>query len=285
MISLGKDNYIPALKEMWKLCFPNDSDTFIDFYFNEVYKNDETLVYLKDGTPAAALQMIPYSLKSGKETFRAGYISGAMTHPDFQRRRFMKELLLSSFELMRKRGFDYTFLIPQGKWLVDFYRKFGYKITERTCKGDAYHCDDEIQDRPVDYHSISDTAAIYRIYNHFLSKISQVVLKTEEQFKQILRDFFDDKGILFADEQGIAFTFQEENQIVVKEFFCQNKKVGDLFLTVIRDYYCMENVRILSSFDGLKGTRGMIKRLNMGKPEISRLYISMMLEGQINNCT
>jgi predicted acetyltransferase len=278
MISLGKDKYIRNLKEMWKLCFPKDSNTFVNIYFREVYKNDETLIYLENGIPAAALQMIPYSLKSGEEIFCAGYISGAMTHPDFQRRRFMRELLLLSFDIMRKRGFDYTFLIPQEKWLFDYYGKFGYKVTEGIYKENIYRCEDKTQDSPVDYHSISDTAAIYQIYQRFLSKIPQVVLKTEEQFRQILRDFFDEKGILFADERGIAFTFREENQIVIKEFFYQSPKVRNLFLEVIRDYYSQKEILILNSFDDLTGIRGMIKRLDMEKPEISRLYISMMLE-------
>ncbi|MDR2621062.1 MAG: GNAT family N-acetyltransferase [Dysgonamonadaceae bacterium] len=279
MISFGKEKYIPALKELWKLCFPEDSNAFVNFYFNEVYKNDETLIYLENGKPAAALQMIPYSLKNGEDIFHAGYISGAMTHPDFQRRRFMRELLLFSFDIMRKRNFDYTFLIPQEKWLFDFYGKFGYKITEGSYKEDVHHCKTEIQNNPVDYHSISDTAAIYQIYHRFLSRIPQVVLKTEDQFKQILRDFFDEDGVLFADEQGIAFTFQEEDQIVIKEFFYQSHKVRDLFLEVICNYYSQEEVLIFSSFDDLTGIKGMIKRLDEEKPEISGLYISMMLEG------
>jgi predicted acetyltransferase len=278
MIASGKDKYIPALKEMWKLCFPKDSNSFVNFYFNEVYKNDETLIYLENEKPAAALQIIPYSLKNGNEIFHAGYISGAMTHPDFQRRRFMRELLLHSFDIMRKRGFDYTFLIPQEKWLFDFYGKFGYKVTEGIYRENVLRCEDETQDNPVNYHSISDTTTIYQIYNRFLSKIPQVILKTEEQFRQILRDFFDGNGVLFADEQGIAFTFRQESQIVIKEFFYQNQKVKRLFLGIIGDYYSQNEISIFSSPDDLTGIRGMIKRLDMEKPEISGLYISMMLE-------
>ena len=125
---------------------------------------------------------------------------------------------------------------------------------------------------------MTDITTIYQIYYCFLSEIPQVVLKTEIQFKQILRDFFDENGILFANEQGIAFTFQEENQIVIKEFFYQNLKVKDVFLKVIRDYYAQEKMVIFSSSDKLTGSRGMIKRLNDEKLEVSTLYVSMMLE-------
>jgi predicted acetyltransferase len=278
MISFGKDKYKPALKEMWKLCFPKDTNNFIKFYFNEVYKDDETLIYLENGKPAAAFQMIPYPLKSGAEVFQACYISGAMTHPDFQRRRFMRELLLFAFDLMRERGFDYTFLIPQEKWLFDFYGKFGYKITDAVRMENEYHREEKNPDNPIDYHSISDTTALYQIYHSFLSKIPHVVLKTEEQFRQILRDFFDENGILFADEQGIAFTIKEENCIAIKEFFYQDQKIRNLFLKIIYDYYSQEEILVLNSSDDLVGKRGMIKRLNSDAPQISALYINMMLD-------
>ena len=278
MISFGEDKYIPTLKEMWKLCF-QDEDTFIDFYFNEVYKNDETLVYLENGKPAAAFQMIPYSLKNGTEIFQAGYISGVMTHPDFRRKGLMKKLLFASFDIMRERGFDYTFLIPQEEWLFGFYEKFGYKATESPLprplsKEPPLTPPKEGNCSPP----LGELEGAYQIYHHFLSKIFQVVLKTETQFKQILYDFFNEDGVLFVNEQGIAFTFKKENQIVVKEFFYRNRKVKDVFLKVIRDYYSQEAVVILSSFDKLTGTEGMIKRLNDERPEISALYISMMMD-------
>ena len=282
MISFGEDKYKPSLKEMWKLCF-RDEDAFIDYYFDEVYKNEETLVYLENGKPVASFQMIPYFLKNGTEIFPAGYIYGAMTHPDFQRKGFMTELLFTSFYLMRERGFDYTFLIPQEKWLLDFYEEFEYKALEPVCNKTVRHCEDEVRSNLVkinnpDSYEMTDIAAAYEVFLYFLSKIPQVVLITKKQFEQILCDFFDDNGVLFVNEQGIAFTFRTGNQITIKEFFYKGQTVKDLFLKAIRDYYALEEIVILSSSDKLTGAKGMIKRLNNDKPEISTLYISMMMD-------
>jgi predicted acetyltransferase len=283
MIAFGEEKYKPALKAMWKLCFPTDTDIFIDFYFDEVYKNEETLVYLENGKTAATFQMIPYLLKNGKEISKAGYISGAMTHPDFRQKGFMKKMLSASFDIMLERGFDYTFLIPQETWLFDFYEKFGYKTLEDICIKSQHHYEDKSRSNPITIPDCfasftkTNTAIIYPIYQNFLSKIPQVVLKTEIQFKQILREFFNEKGILFANEEGIAFTFKRENEIVIKEFFYKNSKIKEAFLKVIRDYYSQEKIVTTNSSDRLTGSWGMIKRLNDEKPEISALYISMML--------
>lgn len=284
MISFGEDKYKPALKAMWKLCFPADTDIFIDFYFGEVYKNNETLIYFENGQPAAAFQMLPYSLQNGGEISQAGYISGAMTHPDFRRKGFMKALMFASFDLMWERGFDYTFLIPQEAYLFDFYAKFGYKAVlppeSFTCR-----CESTGGNVPCSAYrtplNMPKTLLheIYSAYSRFLSEIPRTVLKSEKQFQQMLHDFFNENGVLFAGGQGVAFTFQGKNRIVIKEFFYRDQHTKDRFLKAICNYYSQQEIVILNSPARLTGLRGMIKRLNGGKPEISDLYINMMMEG------
>jgi len=127
MISFGKKKYIPALKTMWQLCFPEDSSEFINFYFEKICKDNETLLYLIDDKPVASLQIIPHNLQIDGNIVRAAYLSGVMTHPDFRRRGLMNKLLNTSFEMIYARGFDYVFLLPQEKWLIEFYKKFGFE--------------------------------------------------------------------------------------------------------------------------------------------------------------
>lgn len=127
MISYGEDRYKPALKAMWKRCFPADSHTFVDYYFANVCKNEETLLYIIDNQPVSSMQIIPYSLKNGEELSKAGYISGAMTKPDYQGRGYMQTLINAAFGEMQKQKYDYVFLIPQQQSLFDFYARFGFK--------------------------------------------------------------------------------------------------------------------------------------------------------------
>ncbi|GHT01654.1 hypothetical protein FACS189421_14300 [Bacteroidia bacterium] len=118
MIQFGEDKYKAALKTLWKCCFPEDDDEYIAFYFDEIYKNDESLIYLEDEKPVAFLQMIPWR--------KGGYLSGVMTHPEYQNSGISSRLILKSFDEMREKGYDYTFLIPQENRLTKFYEKFGY---------------------------------------------------------------------------------------------------------------------------------------------------------------
>ncbi|MDR0768979.1 MAG: GNAT family N-acetyltransferase [Dysgonamonadaceae bacterium] len=289
MITFSEDGYKPALKIMWKCSFPTDTDSFIDFYFREVYKNDETLVYLEDREVVAALQMIPYTLKNHSETLQAGYISGAMTHPDFRRRGFMKALMYASFETMRAKHYDYTFLIPQETWLFRFYEKFGYNVCVSSPflpESKTFHNSQhpEIPFRVYIYgnaREIADVQSVYSTYSRLLSAIPQVILKTETQFRHILHDLFNENGVLFIGKQGVAFTSRRANSVVIKEFLYQNQQAKDLLLKTISGYYAPQNLVIDSDPNLYRGLRGMIMGLNADTAKISDLYINMMLEGDI----
>ena len=130
MIQYSENKYIPDLKTLWKLCFPEDTDRFIDFYYNKIYKDDETLVCFKDDRLVAALQIIPYSIKTGNQIRTGGYLSGIMTHPDHRKQGYMNKLLKAAFDEMENKHYDYAFLIPQEKGLVDMYAKYGFRLCE-----------------------------------------------------------------------------------------------------------------------------------------------------------
>jgi predicted acetyltransferase len=180
MITPSNETYKPCLKQMWNHCFPQDSNEFIDFYFDKVYKNDESLVYVENNKPVAFLQMIPYSLKIGAKIYSAAYISGAMTHPDFQKRGYMGQLLKASFEAMKENGYDYTFLIPQEEWLFGFYEKFGYRrFVSPALK-------------------VFQDFKSYTEHAQFLATLPNAVLKSGEQFDNIVAVYSAD-GIELVD--------------------------------------------------------------------------------------
>jgi len=131
MIRQGKDTDKETLMQMWKRCFPQDTDRFVQFYFDKVYANDETLVYVENNQPVASLQIIPYQIKTVDNLSWGGYISGAMTNPDYRKKGYMDKLLHTSFDEMIKKGYDYAFLIPQEKSLVEMYAKYGFRLCEQ----------------------------------------------------------------------------------------------------------------------------------------------------------
>ncbi|MDR0413505.1 MAG: GNAT family N-acetyltransferase [Dysgonamonadaceae bacterium] len=285
MIRWSDDTRRADLKVLWKYCFPDDTDLFIDFYFENVYRNDETLLLLNENRPVASLQMIPYNIKTGKTVWRAGYISGAMTHPAFRQRGYMGRLLDRAFHTMRGKGYACTFLIPQRKDLQDFYAKRGYlpAFPEHACEtveAASLPAAGKAADVRIftDYRSV-DLPAFHALYARFLSAKTNAVLKTERQTGLVLFDFFSEGGVLFACREGIAFTFREKEAIVLKEFFYNKEENRRALLRAAFDYYLLPRARILNAPGApVTGYRGMIKRLDCPATLPGDLYMRMMLD-------
>ena len=196
MIRQGQDTDKKTLMELWKLCFPQDSERFIRFYFDKVYENDETLVYVEDGRPVASLQMIPYQIKSGENLSWGGYISGAMTLPYSQKKGFMTKLLNTSFEEMIKKGYDYAFLIPQEKWLIQMYEKYGFYL----CESSYYPPENK-------------------------------VIKSSKQLDNIRQAFFDENGVWLENEPVL----QIEHKGMIKRLNPAAKEITTLYMGMMLD--------------------------------------------------
>ena len=196
MIRQGKDTDKETLMLLWKYCFPQDSDRFIRFYFDKVYVNNETLIYEEDDQPVASLQMIPYQIKIIDSLFCGGYISGAMTHPDYRKKGYMSQLLLASFDEMINKGYDYTFLIPQEKWLIQIYEKYGFRLCESS------------QQFP-----------------------KNKVLKSSKQWVVIQQCFFDENHIWLKDEPF----FPNEHKGMIKQLNPAAKEITALYMGMMLD--------------------------------------------------
>lgn len=287
MITFGEDRFVPDLKKMWRLCFPDDTDDFVDFYFRDVYKGEETLILLGEGSPVASLQVIPYRLRIDGDICRAGYISGAMTHPEFRRRGYMEVLLKRSFEMMKGWKYDYTFLIPQEQWLFDFYGKYGYFSAFPTGEEILSVPLDEEIPAPEDTGNIRVIGDVYEarksnffsVYSQFLSQKGRVVLKDEDQTESLLRDLFLSEGVLFCNDSGFAFALEEEQKVVVKEFSLSDPGMRGIFLNKIANYFRNGNLLIRDyAVPGPTRSGGMIKNLSENRELPANIYMSMMLD-------
>jgi predicted acetyltransferase len=125
MIKYADNTIAPQVRQMWKTVF-GDPEAYMDIYFRDKYRNDNTLVYVEDGKPVASLQMLPYMFSFCGREIPISYISGACTLPEYRRKGYMSALLKQSFHEMRKRNIPLSLLVPQEAGLVDFYAGFGF---------------------------------------------------------------------------------------------------------------------------------------------------------------
>ncbi|MCO1602985.1 GNAT family N-acetyltransferase [Desulfosporosinus nitroreducens] len=127
-IRLARKGETDQQKEIWKLCF-GDPDSYIDFYFANRYKEDETVVLLHDGEIAAMLTMIPVrTVFPDDRSLNTAMFYAIATHPKFQNRGFATQLMdYSNNQYLRARKEELSVLVPAHTQLFEYYRKQGYQ--------------------------------------------------------------------------------------------------------------------------------------------------------------
>ena len=292
-IQYAENRYRPTLSEMCKRCFPGDSDLFVALYFDDVYRNDETLILLENGELAASLQMIPYRIKIGKTIRDASYIFGTMTRPAYRRRGYMRNLLQAAEEEMKKKEIAIAFLVPQDEWLVETYKKYGYQsafpvsLPERWAIPPNVSAAEYVgKDRSnyltinvyVDFNE-SNLEILYPVYSRLLSQKENAVMKNRRQFSVMLRDFFNENGVLFANKKGIAFAFPGKNPICIQDFFFVDESIRRHFLLFIARYFSTTELALLNaSTTSRSHFSGMINVLYATIRLPGNIYMSFMLD-------
>lgn len=126
MILYSRPQFVPALKTIWKDCF-GDGNEYVDFYFENRYRDENTLVCLWEGKPAAMLTLIPCTMTAHGTTWRGKYVYAVATTPRYQGRGLSGHLLEVMHTSLKNDGYDFSALVPASESLFDYYAKRGYK--------------------------------------------------------------------------------------------------------------------------------------------------------------
>lgn len=128
MIQFADDTTRQDVWNMWKSCF-HDPDDYMEIYFRHKYRNENTLLYVHEGSAVASLQMLHYDFTFCGTEIPVIYLAGVCTLPAARRRGYTRQLLLRSFEEALKRDVPLMLLVPQEPWLLQFYGQYGFAQT------------------------------------------------------------------------------------------------------------------------------------------------------------
>lgn len=221
-------------KELWKLCF-DDTEEFIELYFNERYRDDINMTIYDDTQLISALQMLPYPMTYCDRLISTSYISGACTHPDFRSKGTMKQLLSESFERMYEKNVLLTTLIPAEEWLFGYYEKAGYspafdysikEINADTLTINPDYKIEEYTPYQLDIHSY---------LNRKMMERPCCIQHPMDDFRVILADLELSKGKLLVarlkgELVGLVICVPENTTLYIKELFFEHKAIKESLL-------------------------------------------------------
>lgn len=273
------------VKALWKLCF-DDSDRFIEMYFNSRYSDERNIAIESEGQVISALQMIPYPMTFCGHTVPTSYISGACTHPDFRGKGIMSQLLSQAFAQMLRKGESLSTLIPGEPWLFDYYERMGYApvfqyATEAITAPDTIPAKDIVVTFIPEYQE-----DIYSYLNRKLSKRPCCIQHTITDIKAIIADLVVSSGTLFVARRdheilGIAIAYKEDDCILINELLADNEDAEQSLLYSIYQLTGYKHFTQLMPPTDVpsKHTLGMARIINA--KEILQLYTAVFPEDEM----
>ena len=180
MICLASEHTKSDVRQLWKTCF-DDTDDFIELYFSEKYKSENTLIYVEDGKIVSSLQMLPYTITFYGEKIPVYYLSGLCTLPEHRAKGYIKQLMEAARNEMKRRDIPLSILIPANESLYRFYECHGYQQVF------------EKDDTPIPLKQIitehSCLEDVYTVFDRRFQQKDFCVQKTFDDFKTIVREY------------------------------------------------------------------------------------------------
>lgn len=221
------------VKKLWRICFPEDSEDFIELYFSMRYTDDITSAIIMDGNVVSSLQRIPYSMAYKGDIIPVSYISGACTHPSRRGIGLMTRLLKEAHRKMYDNGIYMSTLIPANNGLVDFYKGSEYSI--------IFNPEEKIMNQEICCHTINniefnkvsfsgkETEEISEFIYKYHSEKSSCILHTKEDMDVIIADHLLSDGEIWMGRNikgnicSVIFTIKEKDKVQIKELASDSK--------------------------------------------------------------
>ncbi len=245
MIKTATKSDYTQIRNVWDKSFL-DEKTFSDWFFENIYLPENTLVYLENEKIVSCVQRIPLKLKNSQSIT---YIYGACTLPSYRGNSYMSKLLDFSEELDKQNNICASLLIPQEESLFNYYKRFGYnKMTNiNICTENKINV--ENNNFIFIKATFNDINQMDRLYTDILKDKSYIIRNYDfwkNQF-DLFRLLGGDIYLLKQNDEIFAYAFvSKEDTVIIQEIiykFDQHKKI---LINKIMDIYKIDNITVQS---------------------------------------
>lgn len=99
-------------KHLWHMCFPEDSESFIEYYYKEKTKDNEILVKKDNGLLISMVQYNPYAVKLRGRFWKLDYLVGVATEESRRREGYFRDVFVKMLHDEEAAGKPITYLVP-----------------------------------------------------------------------------------------------------------------------------------------------------------------------------
>lgn len=232
---------ISRAKELWGYSFENE-EPFFSWYFNEVFRPENTIGLFENNQLMSCLQMQPYTLNFNGTLLDATYIVGVVTAPEYRGNGAIKKLIPRAIKEINDRGHCISILMPYD---TTFYNKYGWGLCYSQIK---YEIPIDILSKygerrgiffPIDLNDIDELNRIYKLY---LKKNHGFVERDLRNWEILLKDLKADGGYAFIlrDTDGVPlgyiFYIIRKDKIYIRELAWVNENAKKSLLFFISSH-------------------------------------------------
>ena len=111
-------------RRLYECCFPEDSQKFVDYYYQEKCRENEIAVIEENGKIISMVHANPFTVSCCGTQAEVHYIVAVATDPEYRRRGYMRQLMQQVLRDCRNRGEVFSFLMPADP---AYYEPLGYR--------------------------------------------------------------------------------------------------------------------------------------------------------------
>ena len=179
---------------LWKACFPEDTDRYLDYYYQEKAKDNRILAKKEDGKIITMLHRNPYKIHMRDELWEADYIVAVATEENHRGRGHMREVLTKALRDMNLEGRPFTFLMPAAEAIyLPFDFRFVWKKPRLVLKRQA---EETLEKVPVSGEADWEKAG--QFMEKWLAERSQIYTFRDTAYvRRLLRELESEDGELY----------------------------------------------------------------------------------------
>lgn len=280
---------IPHAKKLWSICFPEDSNEFIDYYFEERTTIENIICAYAEEKPVAMLHIIPHSFKFALDDSRferIGFIAGVATHPEYRGRGIANKLLGAADAVLKEREIRAAMLSP---FRASFYEKAGYEVLSNRriyeVSKETFRAEHDSKrslllktmllktmlsktiskDEPEYCLNENVKSVLAGIYNDFMIGHLGYAHRDAGFFETLIREYKLENGFMLTNDDCYALGYRDDGKLILNEFAYRSRSKAYSFIAQLLEKF--DSIRIpLSEQDTLlEGCMYETEVLNMIK--------------------
>lgn len=231
MVRYLKQEEKTKTQTLWKEAFPEDSEAFMEYYYNEKARDNQIMVKEEEGQIIAMAHLNPYLLVVKNRRIRSSYIVGVATRSDKRHQGHMRDILTELLKDKCQEGMPFLFLMPASPKIYqpfDFTYIYDQPLWEFregfSLRREAYH--------PEQMSQRMTPGEVATWMDQWLSRRYQVYCRRDEAYvKRLLKELLSESGALYQiydRERMIGFqAFWGNTSQVQRLLYCEDSYVQE----------------------------------------------------------